>query len=72
MYSNNIVNFQESTIILKAHTKTSLETYWRHHVLLYKQISSDLFENKITYKLLTYKSYEEPFNWMQTNKLWLI
>ena len=31
MYSNNIVNFQESTIILNAFTK-SLETYWIHHV----------------------------------------
>ena len=31
MYSNNIVNFQESTPILNACTK-SLETYWRHLV----------------------------------------
>ena len=31
MYSNNIVNFQESTTILNAYTK-SLETYWMHHV----------------------------------------
>ena len=31
MYSNNIVNFQESTTILNASTKKSLETYWRHH-----------------------------------------
>ena len=31
MYSNNIVNFQESTTILNACTK-SLETYWMHHV----------------------------------------
>ena len=31
MYSNKILNFQESTIILNACTK-SLETYWRHHV----------------------------------------
>ena len=34
MYSNNIVNFQESTTILNACTK-SLETYWKHHVYIY-------------------------------------
>ena len=28
IYSNNIVNFPESTTILNAHTKKSLETYW--------------------------------------------
>ena len=32
MYSNNIENFQESTTILNACTK-SLETYWMHHIL---------------------------------------
>ena len=32
MYSNNVVNFQESTTILNACTKKSLEAYWRHHV----------------------------------------
>ena len=33
MYSNNIVNFQESTTTLNACTKKkSLETYWMHHV----------------------------------------
>ena len=32
MYSNNILNFQESTTILNACTKKSLETYWMHHV----------------------------------------
>ena len=32
MYSNNIVKFQESTTILNACTKKSLETYWRPHV----------------------------------------
>ena len=31
MYSNNILNFQESTTILNAWTK-SLKTYWRHLV----------------------------------------
>ena len=31
MYSNNALNFQESTTILNACTK-SLETYWRPHV----------------------------------------
>ena len=32
MYSNNIVNFQESMTILNACTKRSLETYWMYHV----------------------------------------
>ena len=32
MYSNNIVNFQESTTNLNACTKKCLETYWMHHV----------------------------------------
>ena len=38
MYSNNILNFQESTTILNACTKKSLETYWRHHVYTYIHI----------------------------------
>ena len=33
MYSNNIVNFQESTTILNSCIKKSLETYWRYHVI---------------------------------------
>ena len=33
MSSNDILNFQESTTILNACTKKSLETYWRHHVI---------------------------------------
>ena len=35
MYNNNIVNFQESTTILNAHTKKSLETYRMHLVYIY-------------------------------------
>ena len=38
MYSNNIVNFQESTTILNASTKKSLETYWfttLHQIILH-------------------------------------
>ena len=34
MYSNNIVNFQESTTILNEHTKKSLVTYGMHLVYL--------------------------------------
>ena len=34
MYSNNIVNFQESTTILNACTKI-LETYWSHYIYIY-------------------------------------
>ena len=33
MYSNNILNFQESMTILKACTKKSLETYWMTLIL---------------------------------------
>ena len=32
MYCNNIMNFQESTTILNACIKKSLETYWMHHI----------------------------------------
>ena len=32
MYSNKILNFQESTTILNAHTKKNLETYRMHLV----------------------------------------
>ena len=32
MYSNNIVNFQESTTILNACKKKNLETYWKYYV----------------------------------------
>ena len=35
MYSNNIVNFQESTTILNACTKKSLETYCMHLIYHY-------------------------------------
>ena len=35
MYSNNIVNCQESMTILDAHTKKSLETYCMHLVYIY-------------------------------------
>ena len=34
MYSNKILNFQESTTILNA-CKKSMETYWMHHVYIY-------------------------------------
>ena len=41
MYHNNILNVQESTRILNACTKKSLETYWMHHILFetYQPIS---------------------------------
>ena len=39
MYSNIVVNFQESTTILNTCTKKSLETYWRHYVLATFQCS---------------------------------
>ena len=34
IYSNGIVNVQESTTILNAGTKKSLENYWMHHVYI--------------------------------------
>ena len=43
MYSNNILNFQESTTILKAWTKKKLETYWRHHVYFLSKGLIDLW-----------------------------
>ena len=41
-------------------------------VFVCKQINSDSFKDKITYKLLTYKSCVWPLNCMQSNELWLI
>ena len=35
IYSNKILNFQESTPILNACTKKNLETYQSHHIPLY-------------------------------------
>ena len=40
MYSNNILNFQESTTILNTCRKKSLESYWRHLVKSKKTVSS--------------------------------
>ena len=37
LYSNNILTFQESTTILNAHTKKSLETYHMHLVYISAQ-----------------------------------
>ena len=37
MYSNNILDFQESTTNLNACTKKILESYWMHHV--YRSLS---------------------------------
>ena len=45
MYSNNVLNFQESMTILNACTKKSLETYWIHHVYD-SLISHGLFPEK--------------------------
>ena len=47
MYSNNRLNFQESTTILNACTKKSLETFWMHHVY-YKADISDCIELFLT------------------------
>ena len=54
MYSNNIENFQESTAILNAHAKKSLETYWMHHVLKYTKYTR---KYKNTLNILKYIKY---------------
>ena len=46
MYSNNVLNFRESTTILNACTK-SLEAYWRHHVYIYIYIWDRLIDSLI-------------------------
>ena len=52
MYSNNILNFQESTTILNAHIK-SLETYSMHLVFQTIQFSiSPLFLLSLNVKVL--------------------
>ena len=44
MYSNNILNFQEPTTILKACTKTS-GTYWMHQVWFIKYAQVIILHN---------------------------
>ena len=64
VYRNNIVNFPESTSILNASIKKSLETYWRHNVLtslLLPQLSSSL-----TNSLL------QLFIWSWNDKNWSV
>ena len=48
MYSNNILNFQESATILNASTKKSPETYWRHFVS-HDKFPSSIADNKISF-----------------------
>ena len=62
MYTNNILNFQESTTILNPCTKKSLETYWRHHVFWWhnirqeiKKILVSLVKKKISFFLNVFK-----------------
>ena len=47
MYSNNILNFQESTTILNAYIilkkEKSLETYWMHHIFMRIFIHLNMF-----------------------------
>ena len=54
MYSNNILNFRESTTILNTCTK-SLETYWRHHV--YKAWSIMKYTEKSFFSFSLNKSH---------------
>ena len=46
MYSNNILNVQDSTTILNSCTKKRLESYWMDHVVARKIESSVKFEWK--------------------------
>ena len=48
MYSNNILNFQKSTTILNAYTK-SVETYWIHHVYMHAYDLYDIYEYEYIY-----------------------
>ena len=41
MYSNNIVNFQESTTILNAHYEKNLETYCMHLVWPFNSVQTN-------------------------------
>ena len=61
MYSNNIVNFQESTTILNACKKKCLETYWMHQWWWTCNIGRNL---DINFSMQLY------FSWQSTKLLW--
>ena len=46
MYSNNILNFQETTTISNSCTKKSVKTYWIHHIHIYIYIYIYILLNK--------------------------
>ena len=52
MYSNYVLNFKESTAILNASTKKSLETYRRHHVYVFLKYAMTDRRSKKDSKLL--------------------
>ena len=71
IYSNNIVNFKESTTILNACTKKRLETYWmphvpnnflnHHHIVLAARISLTLFlHSSLSFIALGRSSGQQP------------
>ena len=66
MYSNNILNFQESTPILNACTKKSLETYRRHLVdymnIELKKIVMSISENIEKRQILFQNLPKSSFN----------
>ena len=53
MYSNEILNFQESTTILNAWTK-KMETYWIHHVRACMCICKDVSSCELTISIYIY------------------
>ena len=57
MYSNNIVNFQESTTILNAYTK-SPETYWRTLVSIEITLFSDLWPLSFAFIIYCFCHFE--------------
>ena len=54
MYSNNILNFQESTTILSAHTKKSGNLLKSPRIIVHKLGTSDgVMVNKLNYQTFT-------------------
>ena len=62
MYSNNILNFQESMTILNA-CKKGLETYWMHHVYIYIYIYIYILSSTVVSLLSSVARHAGCSNW---------